>query len=146
MGSIKEEFVKFITKGNLVQLAVAFVLGLAFSALITALVGDIFTPLIGVAGKFDFSTWNYTVNGSTFQQGAFLNQVISFALVAVVLFFVIALPYQRFADRQAAKKPVPTPTTRECPECLSMIPIPAKRCMYCTSPVPPAAPAAPLKA
>jgi len=87
MGSIKEEFVKFITKGNLVQLAVAFVLGLAFSALITALVGDIFTPLIGVAGKFDFSTWNYTVNGSTFQQGAFLNQVISFALVAVVLFF-----------------------------------------------------------
>jgi large conductance mechanosensitive channel len=146
MGSIKEEFVKFITKGNLVQMAVAFVLGVAFSALIAALVADIFTPLIGVAGNFDFSTWRYTVNGSTFMQGAFLNEVISFVLVAVVLFFVIALPYQRYMDRQAAKKPVPTPTTRECPECLSMIPIAAKRCMYCTSIVPAAAPAAPLKA
>jgi len=145
MATIREEFIKFIAKGNLVQLAVAFVMGLAFSALITALVADIFTPLIGVAGKFDFASWQTPVNGSTFMQGAFLNQLISFILVALVLFFVIALPYQRFTDRQAAKKPAGPPTTRECPECLSTIPIKAKRCSFCTSTVPPVGPAQPLQ-
>lgn len=141
MASIREEFGKFIRQGNLVQLAVAFVMGAAFSALVTALVGDIFTPLIGVAGKFNFASWQTTVNGSTFMQGAFLNSVISFIIVALVVFFFIALPYQRYLDRQAAKKPVGPPTTRTCPECLSTIPIGAKRCSFCTSLVPPVVPA-----
>jgi large conductance mechanosensitive channel len=139
MASIREDFGKFIARGNLVQLAIAFVMGAAFSALVTALVADIITPLIGVAGKFDFSTWVYTLNGSTFFQGLFLNTLISFITIALVVFFLIALPYQRYVDRKAAQAAVAPPTTRSCPECLSTIPIAAKRCSFCTSPVPPAA-------
>lgn len=145
MASIKEDFVAFISKGNLVQLAIAFVMGAAFSALVTALVMDIFTPLIGIAGKFNFAGWQYSVNGSTILQGAFLNSLITFLVVALVVFFVIALPYQRWVDRQAAKKPAATATTRPCPECLSQIPLAAHRCSFCTSvvtPVPPAPAAA----
>ena len=137
MASIREDFGKFIAKGNLVQLAIAFVMGAAFSALVTALVADIFTPLIGVAGHFDFSTWKYTLNHSTFSQGAFINAVISFVTVAVVVFFAIALPYQRYVDRQEARKAKAPATTRPCPECLSTIPIAAKRCSFCTSTVTP---------
>ncbi len=139
MASIRDDFGTFIRKGNLIQLAVAFVMGAAFSALVTALVADIFTPLIGVAGHFNFSAWVYTIRGSEFQQGAFLNSLISFVTIAVVVFFAIALPYQRYEDRKAAKAPKPAATTRECPECLSQIPLKAKRCSFCTSPVTPAA-------
>ena len=142
MASIREDFGKFIRQGNLVQLAVAFVMGAAFSALVTALVADIFTPLIGVAGDFDFSSWRYTINHSTFQQGAFINALISFVTVALVVFFAIALPYQRYMDRKAAKAAKAAPTTRNCPECLSAIPLAAKRCSFCTSALTPlAAPA-----
>ena len=143
MSSIKEDFVAFINKGNLVQLAIAFVMGAAFSALVTALVGDIFTPLIGMAGKFNFATWEFTYNGSTVMQGAFLNSLITFIIVALVVFFIIALPYQRWTERQAAKKPAAAPTTRACPECLSQIPLAARRCSFCTSTVTPVAPATP---
>jgi large conductance mechanosensitive channel len=139
MGSIREDFGKFISRGNLVQLAIAFVMGAAFSALVTALVADLFTPLIGVAGKFDFSAWVFTVRGSKFQQGAFLNALISFITIAVVVFFAIALPYQRYEDRKAARAPKAVPTTRACPECLSQIPLAAKRCSFCASPVSPTA-------
>ncbi len=143
MGSIRDDFKKFIERGNLVQLAIAFVMGAAFSALVTALVSDLFTPLIGVAGHFDFSSWTYTVRGSTFLQGAFLNALISFITIALVVFFAIALPYQRYVDRQAAKAAKAAPTTRACPECLSQIPLGAKRCSFCTSAVTPVtAPAA----
>jgi large conductance mechanosensitive channel len=139
MASIREDFGKFIRQGNLVQLAVAFVMGAAFSALVTALVADIFTPLIGVAGKFDFSTWQTGVNGSIFHQGAFINALIAFITVVIVIFFAIALPYQRYVDRKAAAAPKAAPTTRPCPECLTQIPLAAKRCSACTSPVPPVA-------
>jgi len=98
--------------------------------------------LIGVAGHFDFSSWRYTINHSTFQQGAFINALISFVTVALVVFFAIALPYQRYMDRKAAKAAKAAPTTRNCPECLSAIPLAAKRCSFCTSAVTPlAAPA-----
>jgi len=143
MASIREDFVKFVQRGNLVQLAIAFVMGVAFSAVVTALVADIITPLIGVAGNFNFSGWVYHLNGSEFMQGAFLNALISFVTIALVVFFLIALPYQRYSDRQAAKAAVAPPTTRPCPECLSTIPIGAKRCSFCTSSVPPVPPAAP---
>jgi large conductance mechanosensitive channel len=143
MASIREDFGKFIRQGNLVQLAIAFVIGAAFSALVTALVTDIFTPMIGVIGKFNFSGWTFTLNGSLFQQGAFLNALISFIIVALVVFFAIALPYQRYQDRKAARAPTAAPTTRPCPECLTAIPLAAKRCSACASPVPPATPAAP---
>ncbi len=143
MASIREDFGTFIRRGNLVQLAIAFVMGAAFTALVTALVADIFTPLIGVAGHFDFSAWKYTVNGSQFLQGAFINALITFVTVSLVVFFAIALPYQRYEDRKAAKAAKAPPTTRPCPECLSNIPLAAKRCSFCTSPVTPvSAPAA----
>jgi large conductance mechanosensitive channel len=139
MASIRDDFGNFIRRGNLVQLAIAFVMGAAFSALVTALVADIITPLIGVAGKFDFSSWNTGVNGSVFQQGLFLNTLISFITIALVVFFLIALPYQRHEDRKAALAAKAAPTTRACPECLSTIPIAAKRCSFCTSVVSPVA-------
>jgi large conductance mechanosensitive channel len=141
MASIKDDFVAFINKGNLVQLAVAFVMGAAFSGLVTALVDDIFTPLIGMAGKFDFAAWSFTYRHSTILQGDFLDSLISFITISLVVFFVIALPYQRWTDRQAAKKAAAAPTTRACPECLSQIPLAAKRCSFCTSVVTPVAPA-----
>ena len=137
MATIREDFGRFIRQGNLVQLAVAFVMGAAFAAVVTAIVADIITPLIGVAGKFDFSTWKYSINGSTFMQGAFLNSLITFIVVALVVFFAIALPYQRYMDRQAAKAAKAPPSTRPCPECLSNIPLAAKRCSFCTSQVTP---------
>jgi len=139
MASIREDFGNFIRRGNLVQLAIAFVMGAAFSALVTALVADIITPLIGVAGRFDFSSWVYSVNGSTFMQGLFLNTLISFITIALVVFFLIALPYQRHEDRKAAQAKAAPPTTRPCPECLSTIPLAAKRCSFCTSAVAPVA-------
>jgi large conductance mechanosensitive channel len=134
MASIREDFKKFINQGNLVQLAIAFVIGAAFAAVITALVADIFTPLIGLAGHFDFSSWRTSVNNSVFEQGAFLNAMITFVIIALVIFFAIALPYQRYRDRQAAQTAA---TTRKCPECLSDIPLAARRCSFCTSPVTP---------
>ena len=137
MATIREDFGKFIRQGNLVQLAIAFVIGAAFAAVVTALVSDLVTPLIGLAGHFDFSSWQYKINGSVFMQGAFLNALITFVVVAVVIFFAIALPYQRYLDRKAAKAAKAAPTTRPCPECLTNIPIAAKRCSACTSPVPP---------
>lgn len=138
MASVKEDFVKFLSQGNLVQLAVAFVIGAAFSALITALVTDIFTPLIGAAGSVNFASWSTPVGKSLLLQGLFLNALISFLIIALVVFFAIVLPYQRFQDRQAAKKPAATATTRPCPECLTQIPLEAKRCSACTSVVTPA--------
>jgi len=144
MASVKDDFITFINQGNLVQLAVAFVIGMAFAAVVTALVTDIFTPVIGIVAKVDFSTWNYTLNGSTIMQGLFLNALIGFLTIAVVVFFTIALPYQRWKDKQAAKKPAATATTRPCPECLSQIPLAAKRCSFCTSPVIPIPPPAPV--
>jgi large conductance mechanosensitive channel len=140
MASIREDFVKFLTQGNLVQLAVAFVIGAAFAAVVTALVADLVTPLIGVAGHFDFSTWTYTLQGSTFHQGLFLNALITFVIVALVIFFAIALPYQRYLDRKAARAPTPTATTRPCPECLTQVPLAAKRCSACASPLVPTTP------
>jgi large conductance mechanosensitive channel len=134
MGTIRQDFEKFIKQGNLIQLAVAFVIGAAFAALVTALVTDIFTPLVGVFLKVNFSTWIYTINGSTFSQGLFINAVIAFVLIVVIIFFVIALPYQRWQDRKAATAAA---TSRPCPECLTTVPIAAKRCSACTSPLPP---------
>lgn len=135
MGSIREDFVKFVQQGNLVALAIAFVIGAAFTALITALVADVFTPLIGAAGHFNFSSWQFTLNGSVIMQGAFLNAVISFLIIVTVVFFLIALPYQRLQNR---KKAAPA-TTRPCPECLTQIPLAAKRCSACAVAVTPVA-------
>jgi large conductance mechanosensitive channel len=139
-------FRTFISRGNLIDLAVAVVIGTAFTTVVTAIVADLFTPLIAaIAGKPNFSALTFTVNHSTFLYGSFINALLSFLIVAAVVYYVIVAPMAKITAR--FKKDVEV-TTRDCPECLSTIPIAASRCMYCTSAVapvglqPPAAPAA----
>ncbi|HEV2166940.1 MAG TPA: large conductance mechanosensitive channel protein MscL [Thermoplasmata archaeon] len=135
--STLQDFKTFITKGNVIEMAVGIVIGLAFTAVVTALVADLITPLIGVAGHYDFSSLRLTVGKSVFLFGAFLNALISFILIALTVFFAVVRPVAAMEARAKAKRGVPSATTRECPECLSQIPLKAKRCSYCTSPVTP---------
>lgn len=130
--SIFEEFKAFILRGNLVDLAIGIVIGAAFTAVVTALVADLFTPLLAIPGKVDFSTWTWTVNQSVFRPGAFINALISFVIVAVVLFFFVVKPVNTLMARY---KPTPAPPaeTKECPYCLSSVPVKATRCAFCTS-------------
>jgi len=129
-------FKEFILRGNVVDLAVAVVIGAAFGALVTAFVKDLITPLIAaVFGKPDFSTLSFTINNSTFLYGEFVNAVIAFVLIAAAVYFVVVAPMNALAARRARGQ---DPTTRECPECLSEIPVGARRCPHCTSELSPA--------
>ncbi|HVW17169.1 MAG TPA: large conductance mechanosensitive channel protein MscL [Solirubrobacteraceae bacterium] len=131
-----KEFRQFILRGSLVDLAIAVVIGAAFGAVITALVGDLITPLIAaIGGKPDFSKLAFTVNGSRFAYGHFANAVITFVIIAAVLFFVVVKPVNHFMARHSQEEEA---TTRECPECLSEIPLAARRCAHCTAEVTPA--------
>jgi large conductance mechanosensitive channel len=134
---IVADFKKFLFSGTLVSMAVAFVVGLAVVALITALVTDIIMPLIAAAVHVNFAQLGIlTINGSPLLGGALLGAAITFAVLMVVVFFLIAYPYQKQQDRIAAKAAA-NPTTRECPACCNQIPIKATRCGFCTSTVPP---------
>ena len=133
MANALSEFKDFILKGDVVSMAVGIVIGLAFNAVIQALVADLITPLIGVFGHFDFSAWKTTVNGSTFLQGSFLNALISFITIALVIFFLIVRPYEQMKARAAKKAPAPAVTTKDCPFCFTSIPLKATRCPNCTS-------------
>jgi large conductance mechanosensitive channel len=129
-----KEFKAFVFRGNIVDLAVAVVIGLAFGAVISALVADIITPLIAaIFGSHDFSALTFTINGSRFLYGAFINAVISFVLIAAAVFFVVVKPMNAMAARRTKEEPAAT--TRDCPECLSEIPLAAKRCRFCTAEV-----------
>jgi large conductance mechanosensitive channel len=129
-----KEFKAFLLRGNVVDLAVAVVIGIAFGAVITALVADIITPLIAaIFGSHDFSALTFTINNSTFLYGAFINAVVAFVLVATAIFFVVVKPMNALAARRA--KDEPAPTTGDCPQCLSEIPLAARRCRYCTAEV-----------
>jgi large conductance mechanosensitive channel len=131
-----KDFKQFLVRGNAVDLAVAVVIGAAFGVVISALVEDLLTPLIAaIVGKPDFSTLSFTIHGSIFKYGAFLNAVITFVLVAAAIFFFVIRPVNAFTQRMR-KEPTPDPTIRKCPDCLSEIPIGARRCAYCTSEVP----------
>lgn len=131
-----KEFKQFIMKGNVVDLAVGVVIGVAFGAVVTALVNDIVTPLIGaIGGQPDFSALSFTINGSKFLYGEFINALISFVMIAAVIFFFIVKPLNSLQERAAKKKTPVDPTEKKCPECLSDIPKAAKRCKYCTSKV-----------
>ncbi len=129
-------FRDFILRGNVVDLAVAVVVGTAFTAIVTALVKDILTPLIAAIFKaHDFSALSVTLNGSKIMYGSFLNALISFLLVAFAVYFFVVLPVNNLMARfKKAPPPVP-PSTRPCPECLSDIPLEAKRCSHCAQPV-----------
>jgi len=134
-------FKKFILRGNLVDLAVAFVIATAFTAVVMALVKDFITPLIAaIGGEPDFSKLAFTVNHSTFLYGDFINSALAFVILAAVVYFLVVAPVARFLTLTQRKQDA---TVRACPECLSEIPLQATRCMYCTAVVPPVAPAAP---
>jgi large conductance mechanosensitive channel len=131
-----KDFKQFLVRGNAVDLAIAVVIGAAFGAVITALVEDLLTPLIAaIFGKPDFATLTFTVNGSVFKYGAFLNAVIAFVLIAAAVFFFVIRPLNSLMQRMR-REPTPDPTSRKCPECLSEIPIGARRCAFCTAEVP----------
>jgi large conductance mechanosensitive channel len=128
-------FRDFITRGNLIDLAVAVVIGTAFTAVVTAIVADFITPLIAaIGGQPNFASLTFTVHRSTFKYGALLNALISFVIIAAVVYFLIVAPMARLTAMFKKEEEV---TTRDCPECLSTIPLAASRCKYCTSQVAP---------
>jgi large conductance mechanosensitive channel len=135
LGVLVGGFRKFLFRGNLIDLAVAVVIGIAFNAVVQALIKDLITPLIAAAGgKPNFDALSFTVNKSTFLYGDFINAALSFVIIAAVIYYILVFPAARvtaLATRNQAA------TERDCPECLSSIPVAAKRCMYCTSEVPP---------
>jgi len=132
--SILKEFKQFLLRGNVVDLAVGVVVGAAFGTVVKALVEDFLTPLIAAIAKVpDFSNLFFTINGSKFAYGNFINALISFILVATAVFFFVVKPMNLLISRSRKEAPA-DPTTKKCPECLSEIPLGAKRCSHCTQP------------
>ncbi|HZQ81612.1 MAG TPA: large conductance mechanosensitive channel protein MscL [Gaiellaceae bacterium] len=128
-----QEFKQFLLRGNVVDMAVGVVIGLAFSAVVTALVKDLVTPLIAaIGGNPDFSFLHFTLHRSIFLYGDFLNALISFIVIAAVVFFFVVKPVNALMARRRTEAPVDNPT-HPCPECLSEIPVAAKRCAFCTA-------------
>ena len=131
-------FRDFVMRGNVVDLAVAVVLGVAFNNVIQAVVKDLLTPLIAaIVGKPDFSNLTFEIHNSTFRYGDVINFIITFISVAAAVYFVVIMPLRRLEERRT--RPAADVPTRECPECLSTIPQAARRCSFCTSTVTPAA-------
>ena len=127
-------FKQFLLRGNVIDLAVAVVIGGAFGAVVTALVKDLITPVIAaIGGKPDFSRLFFTINHSQFLIGDFLNAVVSFFMISAAVYFFVVLPVNTVMERIRRGQAVPDPTTKSCPECLSTIPIAARRCSCCTS-------------
>ena len=127
-------FKQFILRGNVIDLAVAVVIGGAFGAVIAALVKDLLTPLIAaIVGQPDFSAITFSINGSQFLLGDFINALLSFVLIAAAVYFFVVLPVNAIAARRARGEAPADPTTKKCPECLSEVAIAARRCAFCTS-------------
>jgi large conductance mechanosensitive channel len=126
-------FKTFLLRGNLIDMAVGVVIGVAFGTVVTAFVKDLITPLIAALfGKPDFGGLYFTVNNSKFSYGDFINATVAFLIVAIVLYFLVVAPYSRLKSRFEAP-PVPEPAKKECPRCLSMIPVGANRCAFCAA-------------
>jgi len=131
MSNLLKDFKQFLLRGNVVDLAVGVVIGVAFGSVITALVSDFLTPLIAAIAKVpDFSVLKFTLNGSQFMYGHFINALISFILVAASVFFFVVKPINMLVEK-SRKEPPADPTTKKCKECLSEIPVDAKRCSHC---------------
>ncbi len=131
-------FRKFLLRGNVVDLAVAVVIGAAFGAVVTALVKDIITPIIGIFGGLpDFAAWTVTINGSKFLIGDFINAILAFVVLALIIYYLVVLPIERLMERYKPQPVAAPETTRECPYCLSKIPKAASRCAFCTAEVDP---------
>jgi large conductance mechanosensitive channel len=133
-----KEFRQFILRGNVVDLAVAVIIGAAFGLVVQALVKDIITPIIAaIGGQPDFSALDFEINGSTFRYGHLINAVVSFLIVSATVFFVVVKPVNVMMKRLKTEPDVES-ETRACPECLSHIPVEASRCAFCTAQVAPA--------
>lgn len=131
-----KDFKNFILRGNMVDLAVAVVIGAAFGAVVSSLVKDLITPLVAaIGGQPDFSSLAVTIHGSKLLYGDFLNALVSFVILAAVVFFLVVMPVNKFMARMKTSKRTEDPSTKKCPECLSEIPAKATRCAYCTSKV-----------
>ena len=129
-------FKQFLLRGNVIDLAVAVVMGAAFGAVVTALVKDLITPLIAaIVGKPDFSAIAFEVNASRFLVGDFINALVSFLLIGAAVYIFVVIPVNSVVARAHRGEPTPDPTTKKCPECLSEVPIAARRCAFCTSPL-----------
>ena len=127
-------FRDFLLRGNVIELAVAFVIGVAFAAVVTSFVTNIVNPIIAIpGGKPNFDAYSLTVNGSEINYGTFVTAIIAFVFIAAAVYFMVVVPYSRLKERRAARAAA---TTRPCPECLSDIPLAAKRCAFCTAVVP----------
>ncbi|MES1246355.1 MAG: large conductance mechanosensitive channel protein MscL [Actinomycetota bacterium] len=128
-----KEFRQFLLRGNLVDMATGIVVGVAFTAVVTAFVADLITPLIAaIGGQHDFSNLAFTVHNSTFKYGAFINALLAFVLIAAVVFFLVIKPVNRLMTRYKTEPEVEQ-TTKDCPRCLSAIPIAATKCAFCTA-------------
>lgn len=133
MRSWGSEFKEFILRGNVVSLAVAVIIGAAFNEIVNSLVANMITPLIAaIGGQPDFSGITFTINGSQFNLGLFLNSVISFLIIALVVFFFIVKPMNHLMERSKREEPE-SPTMKKCPYCMTDVPIDATRCPACTS-------------
>ena len=133
MPRLLTDFKQFLFRGNVVDLAVAVIIGTAFTAVVKALVADIITPIIAaIFGQPNFGGLKFTINGSQFAYGDFLNNLLAFVSIAAVVFFLIVAPINALMSRRAKEDP----DTKECPDCTSAIPVRAKRCPLCTSPIP----------
>ena len=131
------EFKQFLLRGNVVDLAVGIVIGAAFAAVVQAAIADLLTPLVAaIFGQPDFSDLTFTINGSVFRYGHFLNVLIAFVIISFVVFFFVVKPINRLMEL-SRRRESPDPTTRKCPECLSEIAVDARRCAFCTSEVSP---------
>jgi large conductance mechanosensitive channel len=132
-------FRTFLLRGNVIDLAVAVVIGAAFGAVVAAFVKDLITPLLAaIGGKPDFSGLFFTINNSRFLYGDFINAVLAFVIIAAIIYYLVIVPMNTLIAR-SRKEPPADPTTRNCPECLSVIALGARRCPYCTAAIEPAA-------
>jgi large conductance mechanosensitive channel len=130
--TLLQDFKKFLMRGNLVELAVAFIIGAVFAVLVKAFIADLITPIIAlIVGEPNFGALHFTINHSQFAYGDFLNNLVTFITTAAVVFFFVVKPYNALM----ARRPSEEPNTKECPECTTAIPIKARRCPQCTAPV-----------
>ena len=130
--SAVNDFKQFILRGNVVDLAVGVVIGAAFGSVVTAFVTDILTPIIAIPGKVDFGDLSFTIGGGVIKYGHFLNTLVSFLLVSAAVFFFVVRPVNWLMALRKTEAPVDA-TTRDCPYCVSSIPVKATRCAFCTS-------------
>lgn len=127
-------FKQFILRGNVIDLAVGVMIGAAFNSVVTALVKDLMTPFIAaIVREPDFSQLSFTIHGSKFLYGDFINNLASFLILAATVYFFIVVPINKLTEKIIPKGPSPESTTKDCPECLSKIPAKARRCAYCTA-------------